>query len=211
MVLGIVLWCPVDGWAQPVPESSSQAPEAAPPATWSFSASLYTYVLPDEKNFAQPTFTADRSALHLEARYNYEDLKTGSAWVGYNFAGGTRLAWEITPVLGAVFGNTTGVAPGYELSLSWGKLGFDSDGEYVFSTVEFDESFLYNWSELTFSPAEWIRAGLATQRTRVYHTGRDIQRGLLVAATYKGLDVAAYVFNPDESEPIVIVSVTLNW
>ena len=43
---------------------------------WSFSASAYTYILPDSGNYGQPTFTADRGWLHLEARYNYEALDT---------------------------------------------------------------------------------------------------------------------------------------
>ena len=34
-------------------------------------------------------------------------------------AGGEKLAWEFTPMLGGVFGVTTGIAPGYKGSLSW--------------------------------------------------------------------------------------------
>ena len=86
---------------------------------WSFSVSAYTYIVPDSREYVQPTFAADRGWLHLEARYNYEALDTGSAWVGYNFSGGEKLAWEFTPLLGGVFGDTTGVAPGYEATLSW--------------------------------------------------------------------------------------------
>ena len=33
--------------------------------------------------FTTPIVTADRSKLHLEARYNYEDLYTVSGWIGY--------------------------------------------------------------------------------------------------------------------------------
>src|SRR5438034_7336511 len=51
--------------------------------------------------------SADRGWLHLETRYNYENLETGSVWVGYNFSGGEKLQWEFTPILGGVFGNTT--------------------------------------------------------------------------------------------------------
>ena len=98
---------------------------------WSFSASVYTYLVPDSRDYVQPTITADRGWLHLEARYNYEDLDTGSAWVGYNFSGGEKLAWEFTPMLGGVFGDTTGIAPGYKGSLSWWKLELYSEGEYV--------------------------------------------------------------------------------
>ena len=66
---------------------------------------------------------------------------------------------------------------------------------------------MYNWSELTFGLAEWCRVGLVTERTRAYETERDIQRGLLVGVAYKNLEATAYVFNPDDSKPIVVLSV----
>ena len=55
-------------------------------------------------------------------------------------------------MLGGVFGNTTGIAPGYKGSLSWWKLELYSEGEYVFDTGDSSESFFYNWSELTLAP-----------------------------------------------------------
>ena len=174
---------------------------------WSFSASAYAYFVPDSPDYVQPTFTADRDWLHLEARYNYEDLETGSTWVGYNFSGGKRLEWEFTPMLGGVFGETTGIAPGYEGSLSWWRLELYSEGEYVIDTGDSSGSFFYNWSELTLAPAEWFRFGMVTQRTRAYESDRDIQRGLLVGFSYKRLDLTTYVFNFDESKPTVVAAV----
>ena len=55
-------------------------------------------------------------------------------WIGYNFGGGEKLAWELTPLLGGVFGETTGIAPGYKGSLSWRMLELYSEGEYVFDS-----------------------------------------------------------------------------
>ena len=112
--------------------------------TWSLSASAYTYIVPDSRDYVQPTFSADRGWLHLEARYNYEALDTGSAWLGYNFSGGETLAWEVTPMLGGVFGDTAGIAPGYEASLSLWKLELYSEGEYLFDTGNSADSFFYN-------------------------------------------------------------------
>jgi len=206
------------GWGQ---ETATNPPVLtnSPPATaleesdktWSFSASAYTYIVPDSREYVQPTFTADRGWLHLEARYNYEDLNTGSLWGGYNFSGGDKLAWEITPMLGGVFGDTSGVAPGYKGSLGWWKLELYSEGEYVFDTDDSSESFFYNWSELTLAPLDWFRFGLVTQRTRVYETDREVQRGLLVGFSYKMVDLTTYVFNPDDSKPTFVVAVALNF
>jgi hypothetical protein len=205
----LLLFSAVRAGAQPA-SAPTQPANAAPQAEWAFSASVWFYAVPGD-DYAQPTVTADRDAFHFEARYNYEGHQTGSVWVGYNFEGGETLAWELTPVIGAVFGDTAGVAPGYKGSVSWRRLRFYSEGEYVFDMRESSDSFFFNWSELTVSPVDWLRAGLATQRTRVYRTDRDIQRGIVVGVTYRNLDVAGYVLNPDEDRPTVIAAVSVGW
>ena len=192
----------------------AQAPTNATPEdqpVWEFSASAYTYFVPDDGNYAQPTFTADRDWLHLEARYNYEALDTASAWVGYNFGGGETVTWELTPMFGAVFGATDGIAPGYKASLGWRKLELYSEGEYVVDTGDSSDSFFYNWSELTLAPVESFRFGLVTQRTRAYQTDRDIQRGLVAGFSFKRLDLTGYVFNPDDEKPTFVLAVAVTF
>ena len=209
LILAAVAVCRLD--AQTTTASTASTTEAASSTDWEFSASLYTYFIPDDSDYLQPTFTADRGWLHLEARYNYEDLDTASAWIGYNFSGGETLAWEITPMIGGVFGDTTGVAPGYKGSLSWWKLELYSEGEYLVDAEDLSDSFFYNWSELTFSPLDWLRFGLVTQRTRVYDSDRDLQRGLLLGLTWDRFDFSAYVLNPDDSNPILALAVRVDF
>lgn len=180
-------------------------PQAADEPAWAFSASVYTYLVPDDRDYAQPTITADRGWLHLEARYNYEDLDTGSAWIGYNFSMGEKLSLEFTPMLGGVFGETTGIAPGYKGTLGWWKLELYSEGEYVCDTRDSSDNFFYTWSELSLAPVDWFRFGLVVQRTKLYQTDFDIQRGFLVGLAYKRLDFTTYVFNPDASRPTVVL------
>jgi hypothetical protein len=186
--------------------AQAQSPPADEPV-WKFFASAYTYVLPDAPNYVQPTLTADRKRLHLEARYNYEAQKTGSVWVGYNVSGGETIEWEISPMIGAVFGEIDGVAPGYKGSLSWRRLGAYSESEYVVDTGDTSNSFLYNWSEFTVSPHDAWRLGLVVQRTRAYHTDRDVQRGLIVGYSYRRAELTACIFNPDEDKPSFAFSV----
>jgi hypothetical protein len=159
----------------------------------------------------QPTAAADRDWLHLEARYNYEDLETGSAWIGYNLSFGEELTLELTPMVGGVVGSTMGVAPGYKGSLSWWKLELYSEGEYVFDASDSSESFFYTWSELTLAPVDCFRFGLVVQRTKVYETDFDIQRGFLFGLSYKGLDLTTYFFNLDASQPTVVLGVGLGF
>jgi len=217
-----LLLCAGPTWGQATtnaPAATNSPPaELPPPPTleedtrkWSFSTSVYGYLVPDSQDYAQPTVTADRGWLHLEARYNYETLETGSAWFGYNFSGGQKLEWELTPMLGGVFGDTAGIAPGYKGTLRWWKLELYSEGEYVFDTRDSSGSFFYNWSELSLAPAAWFRFGLVTQRTRVYRTDRGIQRGLLAGLSFKRVNFTTYVFNPDESKPTVVLALGLSF
>ena len=191
------------------PRVSAQAAASAP--AWTFESSINTYLLPDDNNYVQPTIAADRAWLHLDLRVNYEDLDTGAIRFGYNFSGGETFAWAVTPVLGGVFGQTDGLAPGYTGSLSWRRLEFYSEGEYVFDAHDSADNFFYNWSELTFGPADWFRVGLVTERTRAYAAEREIQRGLLVGVNYRRLQTTTYVFNPDDSKPIVVFSVAFGF
>ena len=195
-------------------EATNTAPEINLEPTepgWSFSASVYTYILPEDDDYAQPTITADHGWLHLEARYNYEDLETASVWMGYNFSLGSKLTLDFTPMIGRVFGNTAGVAPGYHLTLGWWRLELYSESEYVFVTSDRTESFFYSWSELTLSPLDWLRAGLVVQRTRAYESELDIQRGFVVGLNFKHFGIAGYILNPDESEPTCVFSIAVEF
>jgi hypothetical protein len=53
--------------------------------------------------------------------------------------------------------------------------------------------------------------GLVTERPRAYAAERDIQRGLLVRATYKNLQATTYVFNPDDSRRVVVFSLACSF
>ena len=191
-------------------QATAGAPAAAAPVAerlWSFYASASTYILPDDPDYVQPAITADRGWLHLEGRFNYEDRSTGSAWFGYNFSVGETVTLEFTPMIGAVFGTTDGIAPGYKGTLGWGMLQLYSETEFVIDAGDSDDSFLYTWAEFEVAPVDWLRFGLVAQRTKVYQTEFDIQRGFFAGVSYKRADLTAYVFNPDADRPTVVVTV----
>jgi hypothetical protein len=178
---------------------------------WSFSASAYAYFVADSRDYVQPTFTADRGRLHLQLRYNYENLETGSAWIGYSFEAGDKLTFKLTPAVGGIFGDTNGIAPGWAFSLNYWRLELYSESEYVFDLGNKSDKFFYTWSELSISPKDWFRAGLVAQRTRAYQTDVDVQRGLLFGVSFKKLDITSYVFNPDRDKQTYVFSVNVEF
>jgi|GEM_PF-188457 len=180
--------------------------EAAGP-DWSFGASLDWYFVLDQKNYPQPTVTVDRGALHLEARYNYEALRTASIFVGWNFELGETLKLGLTPMVGSVLGETVGPAMGLGLTLSWGPLGFSSQGEYVVARLGGTASFVYVWSELEVRPWEWLRAGMVVERTRVFHTPREVMLGPLLGVAVWKLNASFCWLDPAGPGQFLVASV----
>ena len=200
--------------------ATAQEP-ASPPAAatdaeaektgWEFGLSGALYVLPDEGAYLQPTFKADRGILHFESRYNYEDRDSTSFFVGANFELGDKVKLALTPMIGGVAGRTDGIIPGLEADFTAGPFEAYGEAEYVFDLDDTESNYFYMWSELSLWPTEWLRAGVVTQRTRVYQTDRDIQRGLLVGFALKKLDGTVYFFNPGADDHFTVVSLGVSF
>ncbi len=178
---------------------------------WEYSLSIATYLAQHARDYANPNFTADHDWLHLEARYQYEAVKTGSLWLGYNFSFGEKLAVEATPMIGGVFGDITGVAPGYAISASYKSIEFFTQGEYFFDAAIHAGDFLYTWSELSYAPTDWLRVGLVVDRTKALGSSIDIRRGPLIGFKYKKVDLTTYWLSPGTRDGTFIFSVTVNF
>jgi hypothetical protein len=173
--------------------------------------SISGYLVPQGQSYASPTFAGDHDMLHVEARYNYEAQRTGSLWAGYNLSMGKKVVFEATPMVGGVFGNVNGVAPGLEFTLTYKKAQLYSANEYIFDTSTKAGNFFYTWTQLTYSPLEWFTVGYVAQRTRAYQTPLDVQRGPLVGFTYKNVNFTAQIFNPGQADPTVVLSLGYNF
>jgi hypothetical protein len=197
--------------AQSSHDETANAAADAPRDEWSFSLNIAGYIVPHDRSYASPTFTADRGHFHFGSRYNYEDKETGSLWFGYNFQAGEKLVFRATPMLGGVFGSTTGVAPGYLAGINWKRLDLSTEGEFVFDTRSSAGNFFYSWTELSYSPRDWCRAGIVAQRTKAYQTRLDIQRGILIGLSHKKVTFTTYIFNAGWTDPTVVLSLGFNF
>ena len=188
---------------------------AASTSPWSVSASAAAYLLPDDDNYLQPIVTADRNALHLESRYNYENLRSLSAFIGWNLEAGSTVTLEVTPMFGAVVGDTTGVIPAIEATLRFSRFEAYSEGEYVIDVDDRRDRFLYNWFEASVWATDWLRAGIVTQRTRTFQlpgrSQRDIQRGLLGGVGLGRFEGTVYFFNPGSDDSYVVASIGVSF
>lgn len=190
--------------AEETPSSSPAASETAQ-NPWAYNLTVDGYVVPNAQFYVDPVLSADRNWLHLEARYNYENLKTGSLWLGYNFSTGKKVLLNVTPMIGVVFGRTNGVAPGLELSLTYRKLELSISNEYVFDTSDRSGSFYFSWPQLTYSPMEWLHVGLVAQHSKAFQTSLATQGGFLLGVSRKQWEFTTYVFSAGFSDPTVVL------
>ncbi|MBB1635618.1 hypothetical protein [Cupriavidus sp. UME77] len=189
--------------ARAAEESESQPPAAQAP-TWSGAVSAYLNLPRSSDAYVTGIAIANRGALHLEARSNYEGKDAYSFFAGYNLSAGEAVRLDVTPILGAVTGSTNSVVPGFEAAVT---------GRYADAYVEFEyvpnakpSSYTYAWTELAFRPVDWFRIGFAGQRTRVYENGRDLQRGVFAQVKGKRISAAVYCFNPASHEQVIVIS-----
>lgn len=199
IVAALALLCPLSAPARELTSTEEKSK-----SRWSFELEGLYFALRGDTDYALFLAHADRGPLHLEARYNYEDLHTGSAFVGWNLGVGEQLRLDITPMVGGVVGRTAGIAPGLEFELSYWKLYLYSENEYVFALGGRGTSFFYTWSELSLWPVDWARVGLNLQVTRLTGTSPVTEPGFHVGLAYRNFSAAAYFFKPGAPSASVV-------
>jgi len=185
--------------AEKLPSSSNE---------WTSSIGVYGYLGAGEPAYGSATLSSDYNWLHLEARYNYESLKTGSLWTGYNFIAGRKLVFQVTPMFGVVLGKTTGIAPGYEFSFTYKRLELYSEGEYVYNTKDKHDTFFYSWNEVRYSPLNWLHFGLVNQGSKLHRTEFEGQRGVSLGFSRRNIDYTTYAFITGSGGPSLVLALS---
>jgi len=205
-----IIFCVLIHLALPFSECAAQVEDTVSNSRWNHGLLASFYIFKDDF-FILPVYQVNKDWLHLEARYNYEDRNTFSAWFGYNFTGGNKFLYSITPMIGGITGNTDGIAPGLELDFNFYGFEFYSESEYVFDFAGQEGNFYYNWTDLSYSPLDWLWFGLSIQRTKLFETALDIQRGLLLGGGYRWFGLSGYLYNIGWDDPYFIITVSVNY
>lgn len=178
---------------------------------WNFSAWAEMFIIPGEEDFFNPTFYARHKSLHLEARYNYEDRNTASLWAGHRFKFGKAVKFVFVPMGAIVFGNTNGIAPGLETEITYKKFDFYSESEYVFDFSSHENNFFYSYAELAIRPIRSLRTGITIQRTRLFESPRELQRGIFGEYYFGRFRVGVFYFSPFASDNYWIASFSVDF
>lgn len=197
--------------AQQVSEQAAAQLSDTAAAGWQFGLGAYYYLLPDESNTASLIGYTDYKSFHIEGRYNYEDERTASLFGGYRVETGHSFIVGATPMLGVVFGNTNGIAPGLLLDFSWKIFDFYSESEYVIDFSGSENNFFYTWTEVAVTPVSNLRTGISADRTRLYQSDLELQKGIFTEYTFWKLTAGVHYFNPFSGEDFVIATLQMEF
>ncbi len=64
---------------------------------------------------------------------------------------------------------------------------------------------------LPIHPPDWLWVGISGQRTRLYQTDLEIQRGLLIGSGYKSWELSGYVYNLGFDDPFILVTLSASF
>ncbi len=134
----------------------------------------YTYLSKNTLPTIVPIAHIQNEKWYGEVRYNYEELKTFSVYVGKIFSGDEdNHSYAIIPVVGMVMGKFTGGSVGLDVTFTDHDFFFTSQSQYTFANTNRHQNFMYSWSELGYEPSQWIYAGLALQHLQLFQKAEE--------------------------------------
>ena len=181
----------------------AQEPEATDTRDWSIDLAYQKYSVPADSDLSIGVASLYWHDLLVEGRYNYEARDSGSIWLGHSFTFGESWQFEIIPMVGSVFGDLQGAAPGAKIDVNWERLNIYSEFEYVFDFDGREGNFFYSWSEMTYGLRDWLRIGIVGNRTRAYDSPVEVDRGPIVKLEFDRITLSCTALNLDEAALIV--------
>lgn len=141
---------------------------------------------------------------YAEGRYNYEAANSFSFYMGRTFSKEATLSYSISPIAGAVMGDYNGGSFGANVSMGYKNFFLYIQPQYTFSLAGSVDNFAYSWTDLTYSPLNWLSVGVSLQHTKPQRSPGFLEGGLVVEAAYKNITFPVYMFNPHTKDRALV-------
>ena len=139
------------------------------------------------------------NGFYAEGRYNYEDLNTVSVYLGRTFSNEAKVSYSISPIVGAVIGQFNGGSVGANISLGYKDFFLYSQPQYTFAAENSINNYIYSWTDISYSPLNWLSLGVSLQHTKPKKTKGFVESGFVIEAAYQRFTFPVYIFNPLQS------------
>ncbi|MGV3510041.1 MAG: hypothetical protein ACO1N7_12190 [Sphingobacteriaceae bacterium] len=141
---------------------------------------------------------------YAESRYNYEELNTLSLYMGRTFSKESKLSYSISPIAGVVIGQFNGGSVGANISLGYKNFYLYSQPQYTFAVENSANNYIYSWTDITYSPLNWLSLGISLQHTKPNQSEGFLENGFVLEAAYKRFTFPVYVFNPQSKDRSIV-------
>jgi hypothetical protein len=81
----------------------------------------------------------------------------------------------------------------------------------VFDLSSGENNFFYNYSELAITPIEPLRTGIMTQRTRLFESQREFERGIFAEYYFGRFRTGVFYFNPFAQDNFWVASFSVDF
>jgi len=149
--------------------------------------------------------------MYTEMRYNYEELKTASLYLGKSFNANGSIESSFTPAAGIVVGKYTGASMALNTEVSYRNIFFNSQAQYTISAEKTSNNFYYNWSDLYYMSLPWLFTGFTMQQTGMYNTTMKTEAGLLMGFTKGKWTIPVYLFNVLNDQKYFVIGINVEW
>ena len=135
---------------------------------------------------------------YVETRYNYEEEKTLSLYMGKIFCRTLKhISYSLTPMVGGMLGQFKGGSVALNASLEYKRFFLSVQPQFTAFSGERDRSYIFHWSEFGYELKPWLFAGVSMQET--YYTKSKvniIEPGVLLGVTLGKWILPFYLFSP---------------
>lgn len=152
-----------------------------------------------------------KNGWYLEGRYNYEEVRTGSVYIGKTFEHEAAFSYEITPMIGVVGGLINGGAIAENGTARFKKILLSLQSQYTFSIENCNKNFVYAWVDLSYDLFKGLSLGLSMQQTNLYQTKGRSERGFFLKAELGKWEFPVYIFNPSGNNRYMVLGLNYTY
>lgn len=152
-------------------------------------------IIPHRPFSISPIVSLQLNHWSVQLRYNYEDIRTVSAAIGYSFLHVGDFWFLATPKIAVAVGNFDGILPALSVNMGYGPIALSLDGEYAWSLDSSSANYFFSWLEVTVDFTPFLYAGINAQRSKLFNTPNQVDGGLLIGFDPGNINIYAAAEN----------------
>lgn len=133
--------------------------------------------------------------IYTELRYNYEDRKTFSFYMGGTFKVGKHEEFEIIPMIGGSVGRFKGISPATTMILEAGWIRGFSQNQYSINLKDQGSNFFFDWTAIVVHTYKPLYLGVSLQTFVPQNTESQIYFAPMISLKKLPLIVEGFAYN----------------